>query len=63
LMGNPWERGQLKDLAVDGRMILKWIFKKWDGNWSIWLRIGIGVGICGCGNEYPVFIKCGKFPD
>jgi hypothetical protein len=50
----------LKDLAVDGRMILKWIFKKWDGNWSIWLRIGIGIWICGCGNEYPVFIKYGE---
>jgi hypothetical protein len=33
-------------LAVDGRIMLKWIFKKWD--WvearigSIWLRIGTG---------------------
>jgi hypothetical protein len=35
----------LEDPAVDGRIILKWIFETWDvGAWtgSIWLRIGIG---------------------
>jgi hypothetical protein len=45
--GNLRERDHLADPVVYGRIILKWIFRKWDvGVWngSIWLRIGTGGG-------------------
>jgi hypothetical protein len=31
LVGRPEGRNHLEDPGVDGRIILKWIFKKWDG--------------------------------
>jgi len=29
--GNLRERDHFKDVGIDERIILKWIFKKWDG--------------------------------
>jgi len=43
--GNLRERDHLGDPGVDGRIILRWIFRKWDvGVWngSSWLRIETG---------------------
>ena len=44
LMGKPEGRDYLNDPGVDGSIILKWIFEKWDGAWTewIWLRIWTG---------------------
>jgi len=64
--GNLRERDHLGDPGVDGRIILRWIFRKWDvGIWtgSSWLRIGTGGGICEFGNEPSCSIKCGEFLD
>ena len=44
-LGNLRERDHWGDPDVDGRIILRWIFRKWEGvvgtGWS-WLRIGGG---------------------
>jgi len=45
--GTPRERGHSGDPGVDGRIILRWILRKWDvGAWtgSMWFRIGTGGG-------------------
>jgi len=55
----------LEDPAVDGRIILRWIFRKWDGAeaWTgiVWLGIGREVvGSCQSGNEPSGSIKFGE---
>jgi hypothetical protein len=43
LVRRPGKRDHWGDPGVDGRIILRWIFRKWDrGVWTglIWLRIG-----------------------
>ena len=47
LVGKPEERDFLKDPHIDDRIMLRWIFRKWDvGIWTglSWLRIGTGGG-------------------
>jgi hypothetical protein len=60
------ERDHLDDPDVDGRIILRWIFKKWDlGAWTgfVWLKIGTGGGTCKCDDEPSGSIKYGAFLD
>jgi hypothetical protein len=37
-VGKPEGRDHLEDLGPDGRIILKWIFKKWDGGLD-WIEL------------------------
>jgi hypothetical protein len=46
---NLRERDLLGDLGFDGRILLRWIYRKWDGRGGartglIWLRIETGGG-------------------
>jgi hypothetical protein len=46
--GNLRVRDYLGDPGVDGRIILRWIFRKWDvvvWTGSSWLRVGTGGGL------------------
>jgi hypothetical protein len=52
----------LKDPGIDGTIILKWIFRKWDGAETELNCLRIGAG-CECGNELSGSIKCGGFLD
>jgi hypothetical protein len=47
LVGKPEGKRALGRSSVDGRLILRWIFRKWDvGVWTgwSWLKIGTGGG-------------------
>ena len=60
------EGDRLEDPGIGRRIILKWIFEKWD-EWHGLVRSGSGygqvAGCCECGNELSGSINCGKFPD
>jgi len=56
----------MEDPGLYGRVILRWVFRKWDvGVWTglNWLRIGTVTGACECSNEPSCSIKCGEFLD
>ena len=47
VVGKPEGKRHSGETRVDGRIIIRWILRKWDlgvGTGSIWLRIGTGGG-------------------
>jgi hypothetical protein len=38
LVGKREGKNQLEDLSVNGRIILRWIFRKWDGGMD-WIEL------------------------
>jgi hypothetical protein len=61
LMGNPDEK-YFEDLGIDGRIILKLIFKNCNG--EAWARlICLLAGSCECGINHQAFLKFGEFLD
>ena len=61
---NLRERNHLGDPGVDGSIVLRLIFRKWDvGNGLDRCGSGQGLlaGTCECGNEPLGSINCGKF--
>ena len=62
--GNLRDGDHLEDLSVNERIILKWIFEKWDGVHGLDRSCsgqGQVAGSCECGNEPLGSIKCGEF--
>ena len=50
LVRKPEGKNHLEDPGIDGKIILRWIIRKWDvGAWTglIWLRKGTGGGLMG----------------
>ena len=66
LVGNLEGKNHLEDLDADGRIILRWIFRMWDGGHGLDLS-GSGqghvAGPCDCGNEPSGTIKRGEHLD
>jgi hypothetical protein len=60
--GDLRERDQWGDPDVDGRIILRWIFRKW-GLDGVGSEYGQVAGNCEYGNEPSGSIICGEFLD
>jgi hypothetical protein len=65
LVGKRDGRNHLEDPGIDGRIISKWIFERFNAEGHGPDQSGLGqgqvAGCCECGNEPSGSIKCGEF--
>jgi hypothetical protein len=61
--GSRRERDHLEDPGIDGRIIIRWFFRKWLGLNRVGSGQGQVAGTCECGIEPSGSIKCGEFLD
>jgi hypothetical protein len=63
-LGNLGERNHLEDPGVDGKMILRWIFRKWDGGMD-WIYLALDRDRCWAVVNAVINLSdaiiCGKF--
>jgi len=60
------EGHHLEEPGVDRTIILRWIFRKWDGEHGLDRSVtgqGQVASCCKLGNESSVSVKCGEFLD
>jgi len=66
VVGKPEGRDHLEHPRIGGRIVLRWIIRRWDGGHGL-DQCGSGEGqvadTCECGNEPSGYIKCGEFFD
>jgi hypothetical protein len=60
---NLRERDQMGDPGAEGRIVLIWIFRKWEVGGMDWIELGQVAGTCECGNEPLGSTRCGDFLD
>jgi hypothetical protein len=59
--GTLWKKYRFEDLGIDGRMMLKWIFKKWVGGHGLDCSVsgqGEVASCCDCCNQPAGTTKC-----
>jgi hypothetical protein len=60
-LGDLRGRDNMKNLGVDGRILFKWIFEKWNEDSGLRLRERKVLSSCECGYETLGFIKYKEF--
>jgi hypothetical protein len=61
LVGRPEGNRPLgRPVCIDGRIMIEWIFRKWDGEVWSGLEQAQVVGTCECGDEPLSSIQCGE---